>query len=105
MQGGRLTAMRLIATHLDAALTRCRNREAIAAARPEARDNRQVHMTRRESEVLHWMMLGKSNWSISAILGCGESTVKSHLKSIFAKLGVTSRVQATQVWTERQGLK
>jgi len=48
----------------------------------------------REAEVAHWMMIGKSNWSIATILETKESSVKAHLRSIFNKLGVNGRTQA-----------
>lgn len=56
--------------------------------------------TAREKEIIHWMMLGKSNWSIAIILGSTESTVKSQLKGIFNKLGVAGRTQAAARLTE-----
>lgn len=51
-------------------------------------------LTSREVEVLEGLARGKSNKEISALLGISETTVKSHLRSIFRKLDVLSRTEA-----------
>ena len=51
-------------------------------------------LTSREVEVLEYLARGQSNKEISALLGIGETTVKSHLRSIFRKLDVLSRTEA-----------
>jgi DNA-binding NarL/FixJ family response regulator len=51
--------------------------------------------TTREKQVLGMVVLGMSNDQIGRRLYLAESTVKSHLKSAFAKLGVRSRNEAT----------
>jgi two-component system NarL family response regulator len=51
-------------------------------------------LTSREVEVLEYLARGKSNKEIGAFLGIGETTVKSHLGSIFRKLDVLSRTEA-----------
>jgi DNA-binding NarL/FixJ family response regulator len=51
-------------------------------------------LTRREGEVLADAALGFTNAQIADRLGLAESTVKSHLSSAFAKLGVESRAEA-----------
>jgi DNA-binding NarL/FixJ family response regulator len=55
---------------------------------------RREALTSREVEVLEHLAHGKSNKEISALLGIGETTVKSHLGSIFRKLDVLSRTEA-----------
>lgn len=52
-------------------------------------------LTQREAEVLLWVSYGKSNRSISEILGISPRTVNKHLQQIFTKLGVESRAAAT----------
>jgi len=47
-------------------------------------------LTRRESEVLAEMALGRNNAGIGAALGLSERAVEKHINSLFAKLGVTS---------------
>ena len=60
-------------------------------------------VTDRELEVLAQLARGGSNKEISAILNISESTVKSHLRSIFTKLNVLSRTEAIAT-ASRQGL-
>ena len=48
----------------------------------------------RESEVIVQLANGKSNKEIARALELTENTVKFHLKSIYAKLGVNKRTQA-----------
>jgi DNA-binding NarL/FixJ family response regulator len=52
-------------------------------------------LSRREKQILGLVVLGLSNKEIAATLYVTESTVKSHLSSAFAKLGVSSRSAAT----------
>jgi DNA-binding NarL/FixJ family response regulator len=48
----------------------------------------------REITVLRLVAIGRSNRQIAAELGISEETVKTHLKSVFAKLAVTDRTHA-----------
>ena len=54
----------------------------------------------REKEVLAEMVTGATNRQIGDRLFLSESTVKSHLASAFAKLGVRSRAEAAVVIAE-----
>ncbi|CAN1213284.1 response regulator transcription factor [Tumidithrix helvetica PCC 7403] len=56
--------------------------------------DREVHLTEREHEVLHWLVQGASNEEISSYLFVTVATVKAHLTAIFNKLSVNSRSQA-----------
>lgn len=51
-------------------------------------------LTTRETEILALMAAGLSNGEIGASLGSSEGTVKNHVSSILAKLGVRDRVRA-----------
>jgi DNA-binding NarL/FixJ family response regulator len=51
-------------------------------------------LTERETEVLQQLARGKSNKEIAADLVIAEKTVRTHVSSVLAKLGVTSRTQA-----------
>ncbi len=53
-------------------------------------------LTRRESEVLFWLMEGKANGEIAIILGCRTNTVRKHMERILAKLEVESRGAAVR---------
>jgi len=58
-------------------------------------------LTGRELEILALLARGKSNKEIGANLYISETTVKSHLRSIFAKLNVLSRTEAIAAATQR----
>lgn len=51
-------------------------------------------LTPREREVLSWCAQGKSAWVIGQILHIAEHSVEWHLKNIFRKLDVDSRITA-----------
>jgi LuxR family quorum-sensing transcriptional regulator LasR len=51
-------------------------------------------LTRRELEVLNWVMVGKSSWEISKITRCSEATVNFHIGNIRQKFNVNTRQQA-----------
>jgi two-component system NarL family response regulator len=60
-------------------------------------------LTGRELNVLELLAQGKSNKEIGVSLYISETTVKSHLRSIFRKLNVLSRTEAISV-ASRRGL-
>jgi DNA-binding NarL/FixJ family response regulator len=51
-------------------------------------------LTQRESEILSFVVTGLSNRGIASKLVIGDETVKSHLRSIYRKLGVGDRTSA-----------
>jgi len=51
-------------------------------------------LTKREREVLMWVIRGKTNGEIGTILGISIHTVCKHIEHVFLKLGAHSRVQA-----------
>jgi DNA-binding NarL/FixJ family response regulator len=62
-------------------------REVRAPEKPES-------LTERETDVLKLLAKGQANKEIARELAIGEKTVKTHVSSILAKLGVQSRTQA-----------
>lgn len=51
-------------------------------------------LSQRELEVLSHLVRGLSNDDLGRLLGVSAETIKSHLKSIFSKLGVAGRTEA-----------
>ena len=52
------------------------------------------HLTKRELEVLSWVMVGKSSWEVSKIPTCSEATINFHIANIRQKFNVNTRQQA-----------
>ena len=77
-------------------------REMQAPQASEGADTGQS-LTQREQDVLRLLAQGLSNRDIGSALGIGEKTVKTHVHSLLAKLGVQSRTQAV-LHAQRLGL-
>ncbi len=76
---------------------------AAAPPRPRATTAAVDQLTEQEVRVLRLLAQGLTNHEIAERLHISLNTVKTHLKHIFAKLGVSDRTQAA-VWAWRQGL-
>jgi DNA-binding NarL/FixJ family response regulator len=59
-------------------------------------------LTGREREVLAELAKGRSNREIARALGVAEKTVKAHVSSVLAKLGVQDRTQAALLAVRHQ---
>ncbi|RYU09347.1 response regulator [Nocardioides iriomotensis] len=91
-------AVRMVASGgglLDPSVT-VRVIESFATAAPARvpRSARLDSLTERERDVLRLIGRGLSNAEIAAELYLGETTVKTHVSNVLAKLGVRDRVQA-----------
>jgi DNA-binding NarL/FixJ family response regulator len=96
----RATAGELVMPERDLHRVVGRLRRGVA---PAADGERVASLTERETEILRTLADGRSAAEIAASLGISPLTVQSHVKSILAKLGVHSKVEAvTFAW--RSGL-
>jgi DNA-binding NarL/FixJ family response regulator len=77
--------------------------ERLRATAPAAEQAVALELSEREREVLALVVEGLENAEIGRRMHLSSSTVKSHVSSILAKLGVDSRVQAA-VLAVRSGL-
>lgn len=71
-------------------------------------ESQQSELTPRELEVLQELVTGKTNQEIGLSMGVSEKTVEKHLRRIFEKMGVVSRVDAAvralrEGWIETEG--
>jgi DNA-binding NarL/FixJ family response regulator len=66
--------------------------------------NRLFFLTPREIEVLEAITDGLSTAKIASLLGISSATVRSHVKSLLAKLGLHSRVEAVSLVLRSDGL-
>lgn len=65
-----------------------------ATLHDESRSASGVSLTQRETEVLTWIAVGKSNWAIGEILGISEHGVDFHVRNILRKLDSDTRITA-----------
>jgi two-component system NarL family response regulator len=72
-----------------------------AVASKLAERMRGSQLTPREVDVLRLLVIGKSNSAIAETLFVAESTVKTHINSILAKLGAEDRTEAAAIALRR----
>ena len=78
-------------------------RRLTASFRPSASEAGAGTLTSRELDVLRLLGEGHANKAIAAELGITERTTRTHVSSILAKLGLSSRTQAA-LWATREGI-
>ena len=83
--------LELVLAHLHLALMRM-SAPRDGASRMPAEASRPL--SARETEILHWLAQGKSNFEVGCILGISAATVKNHLQRIYRTLGVSNRSHA-----------
>lgn len=75
----------------------------LALAAPEPEPDLPAGLTEREAEVLALVARGLTNAQVAEALFLSARTVNWHLTTIYGKLGVRSRTQATR-WAHEHGL-
>jgi transcriptional regulator EpsA len=83
--------LELIMPHLHCALIKVVSSKSSFTVKT---DNDVNIITKRESEILQWLYMGKTNWEISSILSISPLTVKNHVQNLLRKLDVQNRSQA-----------
>jgi transcriptional regulator EpsA len=91
------TAIRMLMPSMDAALRQMvplpqQRRQAAPPVRGAAEDT--SGLSERETQIMAWVAMGKTNSEIGAILNISGFTVKNHMQRIFQKLNVFNRAQA-----------
>jgi DNA-binding NarL/FixJ family response regulator len=61
----------------------------------------QKDLTVKETEILRFVGLGMTNKEISRVSKLSENTVKTHLRGVFRKLGVSNRAEASTIASQR----
>ncbi len=77
--------------------------ELSEATRPTSLRDEIPALTPQEVRILQLITEGLNNGTIAEILSLSPNTVKSHVRNIFSKLGVSDRTQAA-IWAIRRGL-
>ena len=72
---------------------RVANRLVRELTRTERKEDH-ARLTKREKDVLEFLVKGNTNKEMAELMFISEKTVKNHLTSIFKKLGVKDRTQA-----------
>jgi len=93
-----LSAIEILLPYLDTALRRvaplsypsCAGGVLLA----DSLESEDHGLSERESEIMNWVKMGKTNGEIGSILSISAFTVKNHLQHIFKKLDVYNRMQA-----------
>jgi transcriptional regulator EpsA len=91
------TAFRILMPSIDTALRQMallpQQRRQVAAPGRGAADDASG-LSERETQIMAWVAMGKTNSEIGAILNISGFTVKNHMQRIFQKLNVFNRAQA-----------
>ena len=94
LDSSKLGAIEILLPYLDTALRSVAplpHLPPLLADSPESEDH---GLSERESEIMNWVKMGKTNAEIGSILSISAFTVKNHLQHIFKKLDVYNRMQA-----------
>src|ERR1700719_2231319 len=69
---------------------------------PRVAETEPPYLTRRELEVVEWIVAGKRNDEIGKILDCSPRTVQKHVQHILEKLHLETRTGVCIWWYERR---
>ncbi|ARO87705.1 helix-turn-helix transcriptional regulator [Nitrosospira lacus] len=89
-----LGAMEILLPYLDTALRSVAPLPHYPPLLADLPENADHGLSERESEIMNWVKMGKTNGEIGSILSISAFTVKNHMQRIFKKLDVYNRMQA-----------
>jgi len=95
-------ALTVLMPFVDAALRQLTHlpQQRAAAAKPvRSQQDDTTGLSERETQIMAWVAMGKTNSEIGTILNISGFTVKNHMQRIFQKLNVYSRAQAVSKMT------
>lgn len=69
---------------------------------PASRTHPLNEFTSRQKDILRELANGRSNREIGELLHIGEETVRSHIKTLFARLDVKNRTQASKFYLQHK---
>lgn len=96
------TALTVLMPFIDAALRQLTHlpQQRAAVAKPARSLQEDTSgLSERETQIMAWVAMGKTNSEIGTILNISGFTVKNHMQRIFQKLNVYSRAQAVSKMT------
>ncbi|HRN77462.1 response regulator transcription factor [Ottowia sp.] len=67
--------------------------DAQVAREVRTHDGERLHLTRRQAEMLDWLLAGRSNREIAEHVHLAEGTVKNHVSALLLMFGVRSRAE------------
>ncbi|MEO7559402.1 MAG: XrtB/PEP-CTERM-associated transcriptional regulator EpsA [Nitrosospira sp.] len=88
------SAMEILLPYLDTALRGVALLPHNPSLAADSLENGDHGLSERESEIMDWVKMGKTNGEIGSILSISAFTVKNHMQRIFKKLDVYNRMQA-----------
>jgi len=92
------SALRILLPHIDGALRQVahlpQQHKAAPPPAPKSPSEDVCGLSERETQIMAWVAMGKTNSEIGSILNISAFTVKNHMQRIFQKLNVFNRAQA-----------
>jgi DNA-binding NarL/FixJ family response regulator len=62
----------------------------------------EIIITERQRQVLTWVVQGKSNKEIAREMGITEGTVKQHLRLLYDRIGIRSRIKIMALYISEE---
>lgn len=63
------------------------------------------YLSPRESKILQYISLGRTNKEIAETLSISDKTVRNYISNIFKKINVSNRTEAASYWIRKKNIK